>query len=55
MSLDLHKLSTDRRPETVIHNDIVYAADSSIQVVKLPVWRANGRQQELILDGEYRI
>jgi hypothetical protein len=46
-------VSRFRGPETVVHQDIVYAGDSPIQVVRATVTDAGGRQSDVIRGGEY--
>jgi leucyl aminopeptidase (aminopeptidase T) len=42
-------------PEMVVHTDIVYAADSPIQVLDAIVVHPDGRRVPVIADGEYRL
>ncbi|MCZ6634224.1 MAG: aminopeptidase [bacterium] len=40
-------------PDTIVHEDIVYAKDSPIQVASLVLVAADGQSQEIIRDGDY--
>ena len=42
-------------PEHIVHQDIVYASDSPIQVASLMLFYPEGEDRELIRDGQYLI
>jgi leucyl aminopeptidase (aminopeptidase T) len=42
-------------PQTVVHQDIVYAAGNPIQVEQADIIHADGRRASIIVDGEYVI
>ena len=42
-------------PDTVVHQDIVYAAGNPIQVEQADIIHADGRRISIIVDGEYMV
>jgi len=44
-----------RSPETVVHQDIVYAAGNPVQVQRAALIHPDGRVVEVIANGEYRL
>jgi leucyl aminopeptidase (aminopeptidase T) len=42
-------------PDTIVHEDIVYASDSPLQVTSLVLVSAEGKEREVIRGGEYLI
>ncbi len=44
-----------RAPETVVHQDIVYAKGNPVQVARAVIVHPDGRTVEIIRDGEYRV
>ena len=44
-----------RSPETVVHQDIVYAKGNPVQVRRAAILHADGRSIEIIKDGEYLV